>query len=112
MGLHVDHQLVSAAVGHLIRRGANVRLYEDFPYARQAWKLRKRLGQLGITLQPISIEICEMLHIRQKAAEIYTSQVKMNFGNEETMYKVMKDYTRSIDSGRVIHIERFWAACQ
>ena len=112
VGLHVDHQLVSAAVGHLIRRGANVKFYEDFPYARRTWKLRKRLRQLGVTLKPISIEISEMLHIRQKAAEIYTSQVKLNFGNKETMYKVMKDYTRSIHSGKVVHIERFWAACQ
>ncbi len=108
VGLHVDHQLVAAAAGCLLHSGANIKFYEDFPYARKVCRLRKRLRQVGVPLQPMQVEIAELLQVRQQAAELYTSQVKMNFGSSEAMYKAMKDYTRRMYHWKRVHVERFW----
>lgn len=108
MGHHVDHQIVFSAANQLLRHGANVKFYEDFPYAIQARALQKRLREIGAGMKPVLVEILEVLHLRQEAAEMYKSQVKLNFGNKQAMYEVIKDYTFSIHPTRSIPLERYW----
>jgi predicted phosphoadenosine phosphosulfate sulfurtransferase len=51
-----------------------------------------------------------MLHLRQEAAEMYSSQLKLNFPDRQAMYQTMKDYTHSIRSIETVHLERYWTA--
>ena len=108
VGRHVDHQIVCSAIDRLIQRGANVKLYEDFPYVLQAGALEARLQELGGTLEPAFVEMSEMLHLRQEAAEMYASQINLNFRDKVTMYQVMQDYTHGIRRVETVHLERYW----
>ena len=108
IGLHVDHQIVFSAVSRLVELEANVKFYEDFPYARQESRLRKRLNELRLRLEPVDLEVSKTIHARQAAAEMYTSQVKLNFGNKDAMYKAIQDYTKSIHPQKDGHVERYW----
>lgn len=109
MGYHVDHQIVFAAAKQLFRHGAHVKYYEDFPYCIQAGALQKRLRESDNTLKPELVEISETLHLRQEAAELYGSQVKLNFGNREAMYRAMKD--SSAHPMKSVPVERYWIPC-
>lgn len=112
IGRHVDHQIVFSAARHLMRLGAHVKFYEDFPYiVLRARALQKRLKELGNTLKPELAEVSEMLHLRQEAAEMYDSQVKLNFGNKAAMYKAIRDYTLRIYPSKMAHMERYWKVC-
>lgn len=110
VGLHVDHQVVCSAADRLIQHGANVKLYEDFPYILKQDALEARLQEFGGTLEPALVEMSEMLHLRQEAAEMYTSQLEVNFGNKASMYKAMDDYAHSIRPVQTVHLERYWTA--
>jgi len=109
-GRHVDHQIVCSAVDRLIQRGANVKLYEDFPYVLESGALEARLQDLGGTLEPAFVEMSEMLHLRQEAAEMYASQIQLNFRDKTEMYRMMEDYTHSIRPVETVHLERYWTA--
>ena len=108
VGRHVDHQIVSSAIDRLIQRGANIKLYEDFPYVLEAGALEARLQELGGTLEPAFVEMSEMLHLRQEAAEMYTSQLHLNFRDKAAMSQVMQDYTHGIRRVETVHLERYW----
>jgi LmbE family N-acetylglucosaminyl deacetylase len=108
VGRHVDHQIVCSAIDRLIQRGANVKLYEELPYVLTESALEERLQEFGETLEPAFVEMSEMLHLRQEAAEMYASQIRLNFGDKETMFKVMDDYTHSIRPVETVHLERYW----
>lgn len=110
VGRHVDHQIVCSAIDRLIQRGANVKLYEDFPYVLKNGELEERLKEFGGTLEPALVEMSEMLHLRQEAAEMYASQIQLNFGNKATMFKAMEDYTHGIRPVQTVHLERYWTA--
>jgi LmbE family N-acetylglucosaminyl deacetylase len=110
VGRHVDHQIVCSAADRLIQRGANVKLYEDFPYVLRGGALEERIKELGGALEPAFVEMSEMLHLRQEAAEMYSSQVKLNFPDRQAMYQAMKDYTHGIRSTETVHLERYWTA--
>jgi len=110
IGRHVDHQIVSSAVDRLIQRGANVKLYEDFPYVLHEGALEARLRELGGGLEPAYVEMSEMLHLRQEAAEMYISQLNILFGDRAGMYKAMENYTHSIRPVQTVHLERYWTA--
>lgn len=110
VGRHIDHQIVASAVDRLIQQGANVKLYEDFPYVLKEGALEERLKELGGTLEPAYVEMSEMLHLRQEAAEMYTSQVHLNFGGKGAMYKAIEDYTYGIRPVQTVHLERYWTA--
>jgi LmbE family N-acetylglucosaminyl deacetylase len=112
VGLHVDHQLVASAASRLLHGGANIKFYEDFPYAKKACRLWKRLRQVGFTLHPVQVEVSEMLQARQQAAEMYASQIRLNFGSSEAMYKAMKAYTRRMYHWKMVHMERYWIYAQ
>jgi LmbE family N-acetylglucosaminyl deacetylase len=110
VGRHVDHQIVSSAAGHLIQRGARVRLYEDFPYVLKEGALEERLRELAGALEPAYVEMSEMLHLRQEAADMYASQRQRLFGGKAAMYKAMEHYTHSIRPEQTDHLERYWVA--
>ncbi len=110
VGRHVDHQIVSSAIDRLIQRRANVKLYEDFPYVLASGARDERLRELGGTLEPTLVEMSEMLHLRQEAAEMYASQIQANFGDKATMFKAMDDYTHGIRPVETVHLERYWTA--
>jgi len=107
-GGHVDHQIVCSAADRLIQRGANVKLYEDFPYVLREEALEERLNELGAAFEPAYVEMSEMLPIRQEAAALYTSQTELNFASKASMYKEMQEYTHGIRPVQTVHLERFW----
>jgi len=110
VGRHVDHQIVCSAADRLIQHGANVKLYEDFPYVVEGGALEERLKELGGTLEPAFVEMSEMLQLRQETAEMYASQVELNFRDKQTMYQLMADYTHDIRPVETVHLERYWTA--
>ena len=127
VGYHLDHQIVSFAVDQLVMSGACVKFYEDFPYVTKQSALEQRIKAVGWILEPELIEISEALHLRQRASEMYGSQVKMNFENiartyssqmkinldsKQAMYKIIHDYTKSIHPEKTAHVERYWTVRQ
>ena len=110
IGRHVDHQIVCSAVDRLIQRGANVKLYEDFPYVLTKNALEDRLQEFGGILEPALVEMSEMLHLRQEASEMYSSQIQLNFSDKASMYQYMEDYSHGIRPVQTVHLERYWTA--
>jgi len=108
IGRHVDHQIVTSAADRLVQRGATVNFYEDFPYVLEKDALNARLKELGGSLDAVYVEMSEMLHLRQEAAEMYASQIELNFDNKAAMYKEMQNYTHSIRPVQTVHLERYW----
>src|SRR5439155_2779619 len=96
VGRHVDHQIVTSAADRLIQRGANVKFYEDFPYVLQEGALEARIKDLGGVLEPAYVEMSEMLPRRLEAADLYASQVQLNFGDSARMRRMMESYGDSI----------------
>ncbi|MBV9230094.1 MAG: PIG-L family deacetylase [Chloroflexi bacterium] len=110
-GRHVDHQIVCSAVDRLTQRGAKVNLYEDFPYVqREPGALDARLKELGGTLELALVEMSEFLPVRLAAADIYATQIGVNFGNQEAMHKAMESYTHGIRPVETVYLERYWTA--
>ena len=110
VGRHVDHQIVCSAVDRLIQRGANVKLYEDFPYVLTKDTLEERLKEFGGTLEPALVEMSEMLHLRQEASEMYSSQIQLIFADKASMFQSMEDYSHGIRPVQTVHLERYWTA--
>src|SRR6266496_3882634 len=108
VGRHVDHQIVCSAVDRLIQRGANVKLFEDFPYVLKEGALEDRLNELGSAFEPAYVEMSEMLPIRQEAMALYTSQIELNFNSKANMRKTVDEYTHNIRPVQTVRLERFW----
>ena len=108
IGPHVDHQIVCSAADRLTELGANVKLYEDFPYVLDNGAREKRIKDFGGSLEPALVEMSEMLPLRQEAAAMYASQIDANFGNKEVMFNAMQTYTYSIRPVHTVHLERYW----
>jgi LmbE family N-acetylglucosaminyl deacetylase len=108
VGHHVDHQIVCSAADRLVQRSANVKFYEDFPYVTHPDDLEKRLHELGGTLEPAYVEMSELLPLRQEAAEMYASQIAAIFGDKESMYRLMDEYTHNIRPVETVRLERYW----
>lgn len=109
VGRHVDHQIVCSAADRLTQLGARVNLYEDFPYVvNKAGSLIERLNEFGNALEPGLVEMSEMLHLRQKAAASYASQIASNFGDQATMFKTIASYSHNIRPVETVHLERYW----
>jgi LmbE family N-acetylglucosaminyl deacetylase len=108
IGRHVDHQIVCSAADRLIQLGANVKLYEDFPYVLRQGALEARLKEFGNTLEPALVEMSEMLPVRLEAAEMYASQIAANFSDKTSMFQAMETYAHSIRPVETVHLERFW----
>jgi LmbE family N-acetylglucosaminyl deacetylase len=110
VGRHVDHQIVCSAVDRLIQRGANVKLYEDFPYVLTKDALENRLQEFGGTMEPALVEMSEMLHLRLEGSEMYSSQIQLNFPDKASMHQSMEDYSHSLRPIQTVHLERYWTA--
>ncbi len=110
IGRHIDHQIVSSAADRLIQRGSKVYLYEEFPYVLKAGAREARIQELGEALEPALVEMSEMLPYRLEAADMYTSQVGPNFGDQATMHKAMETYAHGIRPVETICLERYWTA--
>jgi LmbE family N-acetylglucosaminyl deacetylase len=110
IGRHVDHQLVASAADRLVQQGARVYYYEDFPYVLQKDALEARLNELGGAFEPNLVEMSEMLALRQEASEMYSSQIPSTFGDKESMFRSMRNYTHGIRPVETVHLERFWTA--
>ncbi len=108
IGRHVDHLIVCSAADRLIQLGANVKLYEDFPYVLQEGALEERINELGGSFEPAYVEMSEMLPMRIEAAGLYTSQIELNFGNRAAMQRAMSEYTHGIRPVHTVHLERCW----
>ncbi len=108
VGRHVDHQLVSPAAHGLIECGAGVKFYEDFPYAAKEGALHERLLELGGDFTPTQVEIGGVLSLRIEASALYASQIKMSFGDRNTLIKAIKDYACSIRPTETAPLERYW----
>ena len=108
VGRHVDHQIVCSAADRLLQRGSKVYFYEDFPYVLQEGALEARIKDLGGVLEPAYVEMSEMLPRRLEAADLYASQVQLNFGDRARMHRVMESYTHSIRPVQTVHLERYW----
>jgi LmbE family N-acetylglucosaminyl deacetylase len=108
IGRHIDHQIVASAADRLVSRGANVKLYEDFPYVLREGALEARLNDLGGAFEPTYVEMSEMLPMRIEAASLYTSQVQLNFGGRAKLQKSMEDYAHGIRPVQTVCLERYW----
>ncbi len=109
VGRHVDHQIVCSAADHLVQQGAKVYFYEDFPYIiREKGALDARLKELGNAFEPTLVEISEFLPARQRAAEMYTTQIQMNFPSQEAMYDAIQTYSHGIRPVETVCLERYW----
>lgn len=108
IGRHVDHQLVTSAVDRLMRRGAKVNFYEDFPYILQDGALEQRLDELGGTMDPAYVEMSEMLPLRLEAADCYATQTALTFADQAAMHRRMEEYTHGIRPIQTVHLERYW----
>jgi LmbE family N-acetylglucosaminyl deacetylase len=108
IGSHVDHQIVCSAADRLVQLGANVKLYEDFPYVLDNGAREQRMKDFGSALEPALVEMSEMLPLRQEAAAMYTSQTDLNFANKAAMFSAMETYTYSIRPVQTVHLERYW----
>lgn len=110
IGRHVDHQIVTSAADRLVRRGAKVQFYEDFPSVLRDGALEERIDELGVEMDPAYVEMSEMLPLRLEAADCYATQTTLNFANQAAMHRSMEEYTHSIRPVQTVHLERYWTA--
>ena len=109
IGHHVDHQLCCSAADRLAQQGANVKFYEDFPYAATPGALETRKRELGSNLEPELVEVSGSLRLKEEAIACYKSQVPQLFGSAERMQRTLEDYMGSLRRTYPgIEIERYW----
>jgi LmbE family N-acetylglucosaminyl deacetylase len=112
IGHHIDHQIVSAAARRLLKHGARVLFYEDFPYVTHESALSERHRELNLPLTPVLVDISSVWQMRLQAAERYRTQVKMNFGSHKALHDLIERYTHSIDAAHGTAVERYWEVQQ
>lgn len=106
VGQHVDHQICTSLAPTLAMEGAEVRLYEDVPYALTPGAVDVRIRQLGWSLSPIVVEIDDDLERRLAAIHCYASQLPTIFRHLGDPDEVVRAYAASLaDRG---YAERFW----
>ena len=106
LGGHVDHRIVRAGAMAIQRLGADVRFYEDFPYATQPDALQavqtELRGQWTSELTPIDVEA----KIRVIAG--YASQLLAVFHDPTTMPQVVREYAAALAPDGHGYYERYW----
>jgi len=108
VGGHVDHQLVYAAGMTLHSQGANVRCYEDTPYAA-TWPnaLEQRLTALNTQFESELVDVGATLVRKLHAISIYRSQLGELFGTA-SMDQVMTNYAATVAGHTGSYAERLW----
>lgn len=106
LGGHVDHRIARAGAMAIQRLGADVRFYEDFPYATQPEALQAVQTDLGgpwtSELTPIDVEA----KIRLIAG--YASQLLAVFKDPASMPQVVRDYAAALAPDGQGAYERYW----
>ena len=106
LGGHVDHRITRAAALAVQRLGADVRFYEDFPYATQPQALQAVQAELGgrwtSELTPIDVEA----KIRLIAG--YASQLLAVFKDPARMPGVVREYAAALAPNGQGAYERYW----
>ena len=103
VGNHVDHQLAFAAALMLRTQGRQVRFYEDYPYARNTDALSTAVAARGAQAwQSVVMPLDEDdLAAKFQAIACYESQLKVLFGNQETMAVQVRDYVKAVGGERL-----------
>lgn len=108
VGTHVDHQVVCAAGCALHEHGADVRWYEDAPYAAKAPDaVPRRIRSLTFAVQPEVIAIDQTLERKLQAIGMYASQRRELFGDADWK-EIMVAYAAATGAGGFG--ERLWRA--
>jgi LmbE family N-acetylglucosaminyl deacetylase len=109
VGRHVDHLLCFELGPALRAAGADVRYYEDLPYAI-AWpdSLDAQLAAAGTALAPVVEDVTDHFARRLDAIACYASQLEMIFGQLGPFREVIARHAASLLPSR--YGERHWAA--
>ncbi len=110
VGHHVDHQLVASAAARLVNQKANIKFYEDIPYATKPNTLQARQTELKINMEPEMNEVSFQMDNKLNAVALYASQISPLFTTEANMRREISTYSKTIKPANShIAIERFWA---
>lgn len=106
-GGHVDHRICRASSRQLRVLDAEVRYYEDFPYAALPGTVEAALEGLDAPFRSLEVEIGEVLEQKVAAIAAYASQLATifrHFGPYDTVTRTFAA-SRSLTGG---YAERFW----
>jgi LmbE family N-acetylglucosaminyl deacetylase len=107
IGSHVDHLVVCAAGLAFHEQGADVRWYEDAPYAVDPGLIARRLEMLDEAFEPVVVPIDGMLDRKLQAIACYRSQVGKLF-RDRPMEQVMTEYAATVAGQPDRFGERHW----
>lgn len=110
VGRHVDHQATYMAARALLKAGASVAFYEDFPYVTREHALTQRLDELGgrERFLPLVTSIDSTLTRKIGAIEAYASQLDILFGGAAAMAEAVRNYAASVRPDQGTYGERIW----
>jgi LmbE family N-acetylglucosaminyl deacetylase len=110
VGNHVDHQATFQVAAALADAGANIRFYEDFPYAARPGAVEARLAQIGDTLplRPAAEGFDSEIGRKIASVAAYASQIATLFGDGERMEWAVAAYAASLAPEGHSYAERFW----
>jgi LmbE family N-acetylglucosaminyl deacetylase len=108
VGNHVDHQICRRAALALRPLGANVILYEDFPYASREGQVASAVATMPERLEPEVFQIGAAVDEKIRLIHVYRSQIPTLFGDALAMERAVMDYCRSISDRPGGCAERYW----
>jgi LmbE family N-acetylglucosaminyl deacetylase len=108
VGGHVDHQLCGAAADNLRAAGAPLAWYEDAPYSMTPGAVEARLGALDARLQPLTVEIGELVDEKVRLVETYRSQVAWIFRSYGEAGAAIRRQAAGLSALVGGHAERLW----
>ncbi len=104
VGHHVDHLLVTAAAQIVF--GADLRLYEDYPYVQQAGKLAAVIGDLPGRWAPTVVALdAADLDAKVEAILAFRSQLSTFFSDRSDLERQLKGYAERVGGERLWHPE-------
>jgi LmbE family N-acetylglucosaminyl deacetylase len=110
VGRHVDHQICYQLGGALGRAAADVRYYEDFPYAYEEGAVGQRLRELGVGMFSQSIDVSSQLDRRIAAIREYATQIPGLFGRADDVDVAVKSFASVRSPKPGSYGERIWSA--
>lgn len=108
VGNHVDHQICRRAALALIPSGAEVILYEDFPYASRAGQVESAVATMPERLEPEVFEIGAAVDEKIRLIHVYRSQIPTLFGDALAMERAVQDYCGALSEQPGGFAERYW----
>jgi LmbE family N-acetylglucosaminyl deacetylase len=110
IGRHVDHQICHAVGCALNGVGAEVRYYEDFPYAEDEGAVLDRLCKVGARMVPQIIDVSSQLEKRIAAIREYATQVPGLFGGPDDVDSAVRSFAARRAPQPGSYAERIWRA--